>query len=223
MAAHLTGCAVGAGPGPLADLPSGLPPLFDPAMRTLLTTLALLCLARPAVAQEAPSAPVRVTFETTAGVFVVELDAARAPLSTANFVQYVRDGHYDGTIFHRVIGNFVVQGGGYTADGAEKPTRAAIPNESGNGQSNRRGTVAMARHDDPHSATSQFYVNLTDNLGLDPAPTRWGYAVIGRVDAGMDVIDKIASVATGSKAPFGDDVPIDPVIVTRASIVGAAR
>jgi cyclophilin family peptidyl-prolyl cis-trans isomerase len=191
-------------------------------MRNTIAALALFCVTSIAAAQAEPAAPVRVKFETTTGQFVVELDAARAPLSTANFSQYVRDGHYDGTIFHRVVGNFVVQGGGYSPDGVEKPTRPAIPNESGNGQSNRRGTVAMARHDDPHSASSQFYVNLVDNLSLDPAPTRWGYAVLGRVIEGMDVIDKIASVATGSKAPFGDDVPMEPVVITRASIVGPA-
>jgi len=192
-------------------------------MRHTLAFVALLCFASYAAAQTAPVAPVRAKFETTAGNFVVELDAARAPLSAANFAQYVRDGHYDGTIFHRVIGNFVVQGGGYTLDGAEKPTRPAIPNESGNGLSNRRSTVAMARHDDPHSAGSQFFVNIVDNLSLDPAPTRWGYAVFGRVVEGMDVIDKIASVATGSKAPFGDDVPVDPIVVTKASLVGPAN
>jgi cyclophilin family peptidyl-prolyl cis-trans isomerase len=192
-------------------------------MRHTLAVVALLCFASSATAQTAPVAPMRARFETTAGAFVLELDAVRAPLSAANFAQYVRDGHYDGTIFHRVIGNFVVQGGGYTLDGAEKPTRPAIPNESGNGLSNRRGTVAMARHDDPHSAGSQFFVNLVDNLSLDPAPTRWGYAVIGRVVEGMDVIDKIANVATGSRAPFGDDVPVDPIVVTKASLVGPAN
>ena len=192
-------------------------------MRHTLAFVALLCFASYAAAQTAPVAAVRAKFETTAGNFVVELDAARAPLSAANFAQYVRDGHYDGTIFHRVIGNFVVQGGGYTLDGAEKPTRPAIPNESGNGLSNRRGTVAMARQGDPHSAGSQFFVNIVDNLSLDPAPTRWGYAVFGRVVEGMDVIDKIANVATGSKAPFGDDVPVDPIVVTKASLVGPAK
>jgi len=192
-------------------------------MRPFITAVLLLLTAPLAVGQPAPGMPVRVAFATTAGDFVIELDAARAPLSTANFVQYVRDGHYDGTIFHRVIANFVVQGGGYTVEGAEKPTRAPIPNESGNGLSNRRGTVALARHDDPHSASSQFYVNLVDNPSLDPGPTRWGYAVIGRVVEGMDVIEKIASVATGTKAPFGEDVPIDPVVITRATIAGATN
>jgi cyclophilin family peptidyl-prolyl cis-trans isomerase len=193
-------------------------------MRNLIVSLVLLCCASLVSAEPAPAAPAtpaRVKFETTAGAFVVELNPARAPLSSANFLQYVRDGHYDGTIFHRVVGNFVVQGGGYTADGTEKPTRPTIPNESGNGLSNRRGTVALARHDDPHSAAAQFYVNIIDNLSLDPGPNRWGYAVTGRVVEGMDVLDKIASVATGSRAPFGDDVPMDPVVITKATVVPA--
>lgn len=202
-----------------------------PAMRSLIAAF-VLCLALPLAHAAAPAAPatpaapvgpVLVRFETTAGAFVIELDGARAPLSTANFVQYVRDGHYDGTMFHRVIANFVVQGGGYTPDGQEKPTRPSIPNESGNGLSNRRGTVALARHDDPHSATSQFYVNLVDNLSLDPGPTRWGYAVIGKVVEGMDVVDRIANVATGARAPFGEDVPVEPVVVQKATVVSAAN
>jgi len=191
-------------------------------MPRILAAIALLLLAPLASGDPAPAiASSRVKFETALGAFVVELDSARAPLSSANFLQYVRDGHYDGTIFHRVIGNFVVQGGGYTADGAEKPARPGVPNESGNGLSNRRGTLALARHDDPHSAAAQFYVNIIDNLGLDPAPNHWGYAVIGRVVEGMDVIDKIANVATGNKAPFGDDVPLAPVVITRATVVSA--
>ena len=161
----------------------------------------------------------RVRFETSRGAFTIELDAARAPLSAANFLQYVREGHYDGTIFHRVIGNFVVQGGGYLPNGTEKPTRAGVVNESGNGLSNRRGTVAMARTEDPHSATSQFYVNLTDNLALDPGPTRWGYAVIGRVVEGMDVVDRIASVATGEQGPFTEDAPLEPILIQTAQVV----
>jgi cyclophilin family peptidyl-prolyl cis-trans isomerase len=214
-------------PEPARRLTMGLllPPVT--AMLKLFATLALLCWVTLASAESAPAAPgtpaapARVKFATTAGTFVVELDAARAPLSSANFLQYVRDGHYDGTIFHRVVGNFVVQGGGYALDGTEKPTRPTIPNESGNGLSNRRGTLALARHDDPHSAAAQFYVNIVDNLSLDPAPNRWGYAVFGRVVEGMDVIEKIASVATGNKAPFGDDVPVDPVVITKATVVPA--
>jgi cyclophilin family peptidyl-prolyl cis-trans isomerase len=184
----------------------------------------LLLVAGPAIAQDAvlTTAPVRVRFETTLGGFMVEVDPARAPLSAANFLQYVRDHHYDGTIFHRVIGNFVVQGGGYLPDGTEKPTRTGVANESGNGLSNRRGTLAMARTADPHSATSQFYVNVADNLALDPAPTRWGYAVFGRVVDGQDVIDRIASVGTGARGPFPEDTPLEPVVVQSASVVGDA-
>jgi len=152
------------------------------------------------------------------GDFALELDPVRAPLSVANFIQYVGDKHYEGTIFHRVIGNFVVQAGGFTPDGTERPTRTPVPNESGNGLSNRRGTVAMARTDDPHSATSQFYINLTDNLALDPAPTRWGYAVFGRVTEGMEVIDKIASVATGARGKFEEDAPLEPIVIVSAEL-----
>jgi cyclophilin family peptidyl-prolyl cis-trans isomerase len=164
----------------------------------------------------------RVRFETTLGAFTVEVDPVRAPLTAASFLQYVRDLHYDGTIFHRVIGNFVIQGGGYLPDGAEKPVRGGVPNESGNGLSNRRGTVALARTGDPHSGTSQFYVNVADNIALDPSPARWGYAVFGRVVEGMDVIDRIASVATGSSGPFQEDAPLQPIVISTARIVGEA-
>jgi len=191
-------------------------------MRPLLAGLALLCCASHALAQDSAASPVRVRFETTAGAFVIELDATRAPLSTANFTQYVRDGHYEGTIFHRVVSNFVIQGGGYTLDGTEKPTRPPIPNESGNGLSNRRGTVAMARVGDPHSASAQFYVNIVDNLSLDPSPSRWGYAVMGRVVEGMDVVDRIANVATGARGPFTEDAPLEPTVITRALVAGQA-
>lgn len=187
--------------------------------RTLLLAgalAALLAAGRLAGAQEAP--PVQVELRTTLGTFTVELDAGRAPLGTANFLQYVRDGHYDDTLFHRVIGNFMVQGGGHAPDYSEKPTRPSIPNESGNGLSNRRGTLAMARTADPHSATSQFYVNVVDNVALDPSPGRWGYAVIGRVVAGMEVVDRIASVGTGPRGPFPDDAPLEPVVLESARI-----
>jgi len=191
-------------------------------MRPALALLLLLALAAaPSIAEDAPGTNSRVRFETTAGAFVIEVDAARAPLSAANFLQYVRDGHYDGTIFHRVIANFVVQGGGYTVDGKEKPTRAGVPNESGNGLSNRRGTVALARYDNPHSGTAQFYVNVADNFGLDPSSVRWGYAVFGRVVDGMDVVDRIAHVATGAKGPFKEDAPLEPVVITRAQVIAA--
>jgi cyclophilin family peptidyl-prolyl cis-trans isomerase len=202
--------------------------LKNPAScRVLLAWLAVaIGLAATAHAQSplpiAAAGPVQVRMTTTLGAFTVEVDQARAPLSTANFLQYVRDGHYDGTIFHRVISNFVVQGGGYLPDGSEKPTRPGVPNESGNGLSNRRGTIAMARIDAPHSGTSQFYINVTDNIALDPSPSRWGYAVFGRVVAGMDVVDRIASTATGSRGPFADDTPLEPVLIESATVLGDA-
>jgi cyclophilin family peptidyl-prolyl cis-trans isomerase len=189
--------------------------------RAVLLVAAGLC--APAWSQDAAPAGVqRVRFETTLGAFTVEVDPVRAPLTTASFLQYVRDLHYDGTIFHRVIGNFVIQGGGYLPDGAEKAVRGGVPNESGNGLSNRRGTVALARTGDPHSGTSQFYVNVADNIALDPSPARWGYAVFGRVIEGMDVIDRIAGVATGSSGPFPEDAPLQPVVISTARIVGEA-
>ena len=193
-------------------------PIFS---RILLLIAAGLC--APAWSQDAaPAGPQQVRFETTLGAFTVEVDPARAPLTAMSFLQYVRDQHYDGTIFHRVIGNFVIQGGGYLPDGTEKPVRGGVPNESGNGLSNRRGTVALARTGDPHSGTSQFYVNVTDNIALDPSPTRWGYAVFGRVVEGMDVVDRIASVATGSSGAFQEDAPLQPVVITTARVIGEA-
>jgi cyclophilin family peptidyl-prolyl cis-trans isomerase len=196
-----------------------------PSLLTRCASAALLLtlLGGPAGAQErsvAGPALVQVRFTTSAGAFTVEVDGECAPLTVANFTQYVRDGHYAGTLFHRVVGNFVVQGGGHVLDGSEKPTRAPVVNESGNGLSNRRGTIAMARLGDPHSATSQFYVNLVDNLALDPGPQRWGYAVFGRVVEGMDVIDRIASVPTGPNAPFADEAPLEPIVIVSADIVG---
>jgi len=179
---------------------------------------ALLLGALQAQAQ-ATAAPVYVRFATTMGAFTIELDPVRAPLSTANFTQYVQDKHYDGTIFHRVVSSFVAQGGGHLPDGQEKPTRPGVPNESGNGLTNRRGTVAIARTGDPHSGTAQFYVNLNDNHSLDPGPARWGYAVFGRVVQGMDVIDAIARVPTGSRATFEDETPLEPVVIESAQIM----
>lgn len=149
------------------------------------------------------------------GNFVVALDAARAPLSVANFLEYVRAGHYDGTIFHRVVGNFVAQGGGYDEKLVEKPTRPDVPNESGNGMSNRRGTIAMARTGQPHSANAQFYINLADNPTLDPQASRWGYAVFGQVVEGMDVVDAIGAVATGEVGTFDRDAPLKPVVIQK--------
>ena len=172
-----------------------------------------------AVAQTSATLEPRVRIETTAGDFVIELDTARAPITAENFLRYVRDGFYDGLLMHRVVANFVVQGGGYDSSYQPRPTRAAIANESGNGLSNQRGSVGMARGESPHSATSQFYVNLKDNAGLNPLPSRWGYAVFGRVVEGMDVVDRIAYVATGERSGFGD-TPLEPIVIRRASVVG---
>jgi cyclophilin family peptidyl-prolyl cis-trans isomerase len=153
-----------------------------------------------------------LTFKTSLGTFTVELDAKEAPLTVENFLAYVDGGHFAGTVFHRVIPGFVIQGGGLTADLRAKPTRAPVKNEAGNGLKNRRGTLSMARTNDIHSATSQFFVNLTDNASLDQRPGSFGYAVFGRVVKGMEVVDAIAKVKTGSKGHH-DDVPIEPVVL----------
>ena len=162
-----------------------------------------------------------IRFETTLGDFTVELDAEAAPVSCENFRRYVDDGHFDGTIFHRVIAGFMIQGGGFVADMSQKPTRKAIANEAGNGLRNRRGTLAMARTNEIHSATAQFFVNLVDNAFLDHRPGNYGYAVFGRVVDGLDVIDRIAAVKTGRKGGH-EDVPLDTVVVTTARRGAAA-
>lgn len=159
-----------------------------------------------------------VRFETTAGSFVIEVDTVRAPLTAENFLRYVREGFYDGLIMHRVVPGFVVQGGGYDKDYQPRKTHGPIPNESGNGLANLRGTVGMARGDSPHSATSQFYVNLQDNPGLNPLPSRWGYAVFGKVVQGMDVIDQIGYVQTGEVHGF-KDAPLKLIVIAHAQVV----
>ena len=157
----------------------------------------------------------KVKLSTSAGDIVVELDAAKAPKSVANFVQYVKAGHYTNTVFHRVIDSFMVQGGGMTADLAEKPTRAPIALEAGNGLSNLRGTLAMARTGVPDSATAQFFINVVDNPRLDSAGG--GYAVFGKVVEGMDVVDKIRMVPVGNKGPY-QNVPVTPVVIKQATL-----
>ena len=161
----------------------------------------------------------RVKLATTAGDIVVELDAVKAPKSVANFLQYVKTGFYDGTVFHRVIPGFMIQGGGMTPDLKEKPTRESVPLESRNGLSNQRGTIAMARTNDPNSATAQFFINVGDNSRLDAANARDGngYAVFGKVISGMEVVDRIRVVPTGSRGPY-DDVPKTPIAITRATL-----
>lgn len=196
---------------------------FKAPSRYLAPIAATLALALPAatLAQNAPSLEPRVRIETTAGDFVIQLDTVRAPLTAENFLRYVRDGFYDGLILHRVVANFVVQGGGYLTDFTARQPRASIPNESGNGLSNQRGSVGMARGESPHSATSQFYVNIKDNPGLNPLPSRWGYAVFGQVVEGMDVIDRIGYLPTGERKGFGD-TPLEPIVVKRAVVIGEA-
>ncbi len=176
--------------------------------------------APPASApRPAPGNPV-VVVATTLGDFTVELYRDRAPVSVENFLQYVADGFYGGTIFHRVVPNFVIQGGGLTTRMQEKPTRPPIQNEATNGLRNLRGTLSMARTRALRSATSQFYVNLADNVALDHrgfTPDDFGYAVFGRVIAGMDVVDAIAAVKTASAGPH-ENVPVEPVVIKRVTV-----
>lgn len=160
-----------------------------------------------------------IVLHTNHGTISIELDDAKAPISAENFRQYVRDGHYDGTIFHRVIGNFMIQGGGFEPGMKEKTTRASIENEAKNGLSNVAGSLAMARTMEPHSASAQFFINVKDNAFLDyPGQDGWGYAVFGKVVDGMDTVNAIKAVATGNKMGHGD-VPVEDVIVERAEIV----
>jgi peptidyl-prolyl cis-trans isomerase A (cyclophilin A) len=193
-----------------------------PRMRTWLVVASLALAAGSAVAQERIEITDRATvrIETSMGVIVVELDAARAPLTVQNFLQYVVEDHYSGTIFHRVAANFIAQGGGYLPDVTEKPVERTVPNESGNGLSNQRGTIAMARAGDPHSAAAQFFFNLVDNgASLDPRPSRWGYAVFGKVTEGLDVMDRIGGVPSGAGGEFDRDVPIEPIVIERIELL----
>ena len=165
-------------------------------------------------------APV-VTLDTSMGAIKIALDADKAPVTVANFLAYVKAGHYDGTVFHRVIPNFMVQGGGMDATMKEKPTRPAIKNEAANKLRNERGTIAMARTADPDSATAQFFINVKSNAALDYGVGGAGYAVFGRVIEGMDVVDKIMGVQTGNRGPH-QNVPITPVLIRKARVNGAA-
>ena len=182
----------------------------------LLATALAVALLWAGAASAATFPQVRIV--TNVGSFVVQLDDSRAPLTVANFLQYVNDGFYTGTLFHRVVDGFVVQGGGFGEDLQPRPTREKVPNESGNGLSNRRGTIAMARTGDPHSADSQFYLNLNDNAMLDPLPTRWGYAVFGEVIEGMNVVDDIGHRATTIRGDFRE-LPLIPVMIERAEVL----
>lgn len=156
-----------------------------------------------------------VVMQTSMGAITLELDGDQAPVTVANFLKYVDSGHYKGTVFHRVIQTFMIQGGGFTRDLEEKPTQRAIQNEAGNGLRNLGGAIAMARTGDPHSATAQFFINTKDNRGLDrdQCEDGCGYTVFGKVTAGMDVVRKIAAVRTGAAGPFDKDCPLEPVVI----------
>jgi cyclophilin family peptidyl-prolyl cis-trans isomerase len=184
----------------------------------LLLGLLLQAQAPPAPVPPTPGYPI-VDIETSMGTITVELFKDQAPVSVANFLEYARDGFYPGTVFHRVVPGYVIQGGGFTSALVEKGTRPPIQNEATNGLSNRRGTLAMARTRSLRSATSQFYINLSNNPSLDHtgfSPDVFGYAVFGRVIAGMDVVDRIGQVKTGVRDGM-DDVPVDPVVITKVT------
>jgi peptidyl-prolyl cis-trans isomerase B (cyclophilin B) len=162
----------------------------------------------------------KCNLQTSMGLITLELDSAKAPKTVENFVAYVKSGHYDGTIFHRVMDNFMIQGGGFTVKMVQKPTREPIRNEADNGLKNLKYTVAMARTNDPHSATAQFFINVADNDFLNftsPSGSGWGYAVFGKVVAGTDVVDKIRKVKTGNSG-FHQNVPSEPIAITKAEM-----
>jgi len=188
-------------------------------LRTLVAIFSLI------VSLHAGAANPQVELKTTLGTIVVELDVEKAPLTVENFLQYVKDGHYDGTVFHRVIPGFMIQGGGFTADFKEKATRAPIRNEAGNGLRNATGTLAMARRPDPHSATAQFFINVADNNSLNfrfPTQEGHGYAVFGKVVKGMDVVERIVKVQTGPGPAGHQNVPVKPIIIESAKVQEAA-
>ena len=192
-------------------------------MRKYLTILAIALATTPTLGQEVRQVFIddvaRVRIVTTVGDIVVELNAERAPMTVENFLQYVVDDHYTGTVFHRVAAGFIVQGGGYLPDLTLKPVVRQVFNESGNGLSNLRGTIAMARGNDPHAADSQFYFNLVNNTDLNPRPTRWGYAVFGEVVEGMEVVDQIGAMPTGAAGEFDRDVPVQTVVIEQIELI----
>jgi peptidyl-prolyl cis-trans isomerase A (cyclophilin A) len=188
--------------------------LLSSTRRAVLTMISGLLIGLSANAQPAST----VKFQTSMGDFVVEVYPDKAPKTVENFLQYVKDKQYDGTIFHRVMDGFMVQGGGFSADMKEKQTRAPIPLEAKNGLKNDRGTIAMARTSNPNSATAQFFINVVNNDGLNaPQPDGYGYAVFGKVVSGMEVIDKIRTTPTGNKGMF-QNVPVTPIVINSAAL-----
>ncbi len=187
-----------------------------------LATILWLSLASSICLAEAP----RVVLSTTQGDMIIELADDRAPVTVENFLKYVEEGFYDGTIFHRVIEGFMIQGGGFDEKYKRKSTRSAIANEASNGLRNQRYTISMARTNSPHSATSQFFINAEDNINLDhqgPTPRGWGYAVFGRVIDGQDIVDKISQVSTGPGGPFSRDAPREKIIINEIAIIGGVE
>ena len=204
--------------------------MFKSKLRRLSVTLALVVAAGTMMSDQTESqadeggSPL-VTFETTHGSFAIALEPEAAPETVANFVRYVRDGQYDGTIFHRVIAGFMIQGGGYTERYEQKPTRAPIENEAPIAPGNDRGTIAMARTADPHSATAQFFINVVDNDFLNhtaKSARGWGYAAFGRVVDGMETVDRIVALRTGPGGPFPSDVPQEAVVIKKATMSGGS-
>ena len=184
-------------------------------LATFVSALLLLATAGPALADNP-----KVQMETTEGTITIELYPDKAPKSVENFLAYVDEGYYDGTVFHRVIDGFMIQGGGFTGELQKKPTKDAIENEADNGLKNERGAISMARTGDPHSATSQFFINHKDNDFLNHSgknPRGWGYAVFGKVTDGMEVVDKIATTPTGGKGPFPKDVPQSTIVIEKVT------
>ncbi len=192
-------------------------------MRTLILSLLLCFFTTSSFATEKKMSETssKVKLTTSLGTIIVQLNTAKAPVSSSNFLTYVNDGFYNGTIFHRVIKGFMAQGGGFDAALKQKETHAAIKNEADNGLSNKRGTLAMARTNDPNSATAQFFINFKDNVFLDhtsPTPSGWGYAVFGEVVDGMNIVDEMAKQATGNRAGF-QDVPNTNIVIEKAEVV----
>ena len=188
-------------------------------MKRLFLALLILAPSFTALAQGKVPAHPHVKFETTEGTIVLELDGRRAPVTVGNFLELIDSGYFDGTIFHRVVPDFVIQGGGFTPGFELKESDEFIFNESGNGLKNMRGTIVMARQEDPHTAKAQFFINVSDNKSLDPQPTRWGFAVFGYVIEGMDVVDNISNLPTGPGGNFPTDVPNVPVVIKAATRV----
>jgi cyclophilin family peptidyl-prolyl cis-trans isomerase len=197
-------------------------------MNKLCIAFAAVLFAAPSLSADppealpaAPPATARVRVVSSAGNFVMELNAERAPLTVANFLKYLDAGQYKGTVFHRVITNFVIQGGGYDGAYNLRSATSRVVNESGNGLANSRGTVGLARTENAHSGDCQFYINLVDNSVLDPSAARWGYAVFAKIVEGMDVVDQIGHVATGAAGPFKSDAPLKPILIERIERLAA--